>query len=40
VLRDRLVSVTPLQLDLTDDPMREEVARWTVDGFERVDPAR
>jgi 5'-nucleotidase len=40
VLRDRLVSVTPLMLDLTDDAMRDEVARWTVDGFERVDPAR
>ena len=38
VLRDRLVSVTPLKLDLTDDAMREQVGRWTVDGFERVDP--
>jgi 5'-nucleotidase len=40
VLRDRLVSVTPLMMDLTDDAMRDEVARWTVDGFARVDPAR
>jgi hypothetical protein len=34
------VSVTPLMMDLTDDAMRDEVARWTVDGFARVDPAR
>jgi 5'-nucleotidase len=40
VLRDRLVSVTPLMLDLTDDAMREEVSGWSVDGFERVDPTR
>lgn len=36
VLRDGLVSVTPLQLDLTDDSMREEVARWRVEGYDRV----
>ena len=35
VLRERRVSVTPLMLDLTDDAMRSEVARWTVAGFER-----
>jgi len=36
VLRDRLVSVTPLQLDLTDDEMREEMAaNWSLPGFER-----
>jgi 5'-nucleotidase len=36
VLRDQLVSVTPLQLDLTDDRMREQVEQWTVEGFARV----
>ncbi|HET8644766.1 MAG TPA: 5'/3'-nucleotidase SurE [Vicinamibacteria bacterium] len=40
VLRQSLVSVTPLQLDLTDEAMRAEVSTWTVDGFERVDPRR
>jgi 5'-nucleotidase len=35
VLRERRVSVTPLMLDLTDDAMRAEVARWAVQGFER-----
>jgi 5'-nucleotidase len=35
VLRDRLVSVTPLQLDLTDDAMRAQIARWPVDGYQR-----
>ncbi|HVR71669.1 MAG TPA: 5'/3'-nucleotidase SurE [Vicinamibacteria bacterium] len=38
VLRDRLVSVTPLQLDLTDDALRETVAAWPVQGFPRVGP--
>jgi 5'-nucleotidase len=38
VLRDQLVSVTPLQLDLTDDRMRGQVEQWTVEGFARVDP--
>jgi 5'-nucleotidase len=37
VLRERRVSVTPLMLDLTDDAMRAEVARWTLEGFERHD---
>jgi 5'-nucleotidase len=32
---DRVVSVTPLQLDLTDDAMLERVAGWPVDGFVR-----
>jgi 5'-nucleotidase len=36
VLRDRLVSVTPLQLDLTDDALRARVASWTVEGFSRA----
>ena len=35
VLRDRRVSVTPLMLDLTDEPMRETVASWRVEGFAR-----
>jgi 5'-nucleotidase len=35
VLRDRLVSVTPLQLDLTDDAVRVEIARWPVEGYTR-----
>jgi 5'-nucleotidase len=35
VLRERLVSVTPLHLDLTDDAMRAVVARWPVQGFDR-----
>jgi len=37
VLREGLVSVTPLQLDLTDRPMQDVVARWALSGFE---PAR
>jgi 5'-nucleotidase len=35
VLRDRLVSVTPLHLDLTDDAMRSQMARWPVAGYQR-----
>jgi len=35
VLRDRRVSVTPLQLDLTDEAMRAEIARWPVGDYER-----
>lgn len=38
VLRERRVSVTPLQLDLTDEPMRRSVGRWPVAGFTRFDP--
>jgi 5'-nucleotidase len=37
VLRDRLVSVTPLHLELTHEAMRGEVAGWAVAGFRRVD---
>jgi 5'-nucleotidase len=40
VLRERLVSVTPLQLDLTDRPMQEVVARWALAGFERPQEER
>jgi 5'-nucleotidase len=35
VLREKRVSVTPLMLDLTDEPMRETVASWPVAGFLR-----
>ena len=35
VLRERRVSVTPLHLDLTDEPMRAKVAQWSLDGFRR-----
>jgi 5'-nucleotidase len=38
VLRERRVSVTPLQLDLTDEPMRAIVAGWAVEGFRRSRP--
>jgi 5'-nucleotidase len=37
VLRERRISVTPLQLGLTDAGMLKQVARWKVAGFERVD---
>jgi 5'-nucleotidase len=37
VLRERRVSVTPLQLDLTDEPMRAVLAGWAVDGFRRFE---
>jgi len=44
VFREQLVSVTPLQLDLTDQPMRKTLAEWSLPGFERKDapgaPAR
>ena len=33
VLRAGLVSVTPLQLDLTDEPMRKQVDGWSIEGF-------
>jgi 5'-nucleotidase len=39
VLRERLVSVTPLHLDLTDDAVRAQVERWPVEGFARCGPA-
>src|SRR4030042_190656 len=35
VLREKRVSVTPLMLDLTDEPRRAVVASWTVEGFDR-----
>ncbi len=35
VLREQRVSVTPLMLDLTDEPMLREVALWAVEGFAR-----
>jgi 5'-nucleotidase len=35
VLKEGLVSVTPLHLDLTDDAMRAEVEAWAIDGFPR-----
>ena len=35
VLREKRVSVTPLMLDLTDEPRRAVVASWTVEGFAR-----
>jgi 5'-nucleotidase len=33
VLREGLVSVTPLQLDLTDEEMTAEVSTWSLEGF-------
>jgi 5'-nucleotidase len=36
VLEEKLISVTPLQLDLTDVAMRDVVSTWGVDGFKRV----
>ena len=39
VLRDRLVSVTPLQLDLTHDELRARVEAWPLEGFPRVETA-
>jgi 5'-nucleotidase len=35
VLRQKRISVTPLQLDLTDEDMLSRVAMWPVDGFAR-----
>jgi 5'-nucleotidase len=35
VLREKRVSVTPLMLDLTDEPARAVVSSWTVEGFAR-----
>lgn len=36
VLKDGLVSVTPLHLDLTAPDLAAEVERWSVEGFARV----
>jgi 5'-nucleotidase len=38
VLREKLISVTPLMLDLTDDALREEVRGWRPEGFRQADP--
>jgi 5'-nucleotidase len=35
VLREQLISVTPLHLDLTEFPTMSELERWTLDGFTR-----
>lgn len=35
VLRDHLVSVTPLHLDLTDEPLRARLEGWQVEGYTR-----
>ena len=36
VLKEKLISVTPLQLDLTDYDMRRDMTeKWALDGFER-----
>jgi 5'-nucleotidase len=39
VLQDGLVSMTPLQLDLTAHDLAAEVAGWNVEGFTRVETA-
>jgi 5'-nucleotidase len=39
VLKDGLVSVTPLHLDLTAHDLAAEVEGWRVEGFARVDAA-
>lgn len=36
VLRDRLISITPLQLDLTDLGAIPPLQGWTLEGFERT----
>jgi 5'-nucleotidase len=35
VFQDKVVSVTPLHLDLTDDPMLGQLRQWGVAGFEQ-----
>ncbi len=35
VIEDRLISVTPLQLDLTDQGLMRELAKWNVEGFDK-----
>jgi 5'-nucleotidase len=37
VLRERRVSVTPLRMDWTDEPTRECLMQWKVEGFVRSD---
>jgi len=39
VLRDGLVSVTPLQLELTADELMPVIAQWTVEGYRRSEPS-
>ena len=39
VFKERLISVTPLQLDLTDDAMRGALKGWGIDGFRRIELA-
>jgi 5'-nucleotidase len=33
-VRDRIASVTPLDLDLTHDGLLEQLPRWRLEGFE------
>jgi len=40
VLREGLISVTPLHLDLTAHDLATELARWSVEGFARVEAPR
>ena len=35
VIEDRLISVTPLQLDLTDQGLLGELQQWNIQGFEK-----
>ena len=35
VIEDRLISVTPLQLDLTDQGLMGELAKWNIEGFDK-----
>jgi 5'-nucleotidase len=35
VIQDRLISVTPLQLNLTDHGLLGELQQWTIHGFEK-----
>jgi 5'-nucleotidase len=37
VLRDKRVSVTPLQLDLTHEGFSDEVRRWNIPGYQQGD---
>jgi 5'-nucleotidase len=40
VLREGVISVTPLHLDLTAHELAAELARWSVEGFARVETPR
>jgi len=35
VLKDGLVSVTPLHLDMTDEAMRQHLTGWSLEGYQR-----